>query len=322
MKSRQKLIQWSLLAVLLSSATMLAGASRAQAQQNGAPGVPVRMTVTANVADGKRLPELNAEDVQVKRGDSRLQVHELVPAKGDRAGLDLFVLVDDAADSSLGTHLDELRAFVKEQPSTTSIGVGYMRNATVQIVQNFTTDKEAAAKAIRLPLGSAGAYGSPYLSVIDLMKRWPDSSNRREVLMITDGGDRARGGARHGLSIDPDVYSASAVAQRTGTVIHAIYTPGVGRMHRNFFATTNGQTGIAKLAEETGGESFYMGRQAPVSFGPYLEQLQRTLNNQYLLTFSATPEKKAGPQYVSLSTEIAGVEFAAADSVWVSAAAR
>lgn len=322
MKARQKFVQFSLLAIVLSGATMLASASRVQAQQSATQNVSVRMTVTANVADGKRLPELNAEDVQVKRGDSRLPVHELVPARGGRAGLDLFVLIDDAADSSFGTHLNELRAFVKEQPSTTSIGVGYMRNATVQIVQNFTTDKEAAAKAIRLPLGSAGAYGSPYLSVIDLMKRWPESSNRREVLMITDGVDRARGGSRHGLNIYPDVDSASAVAQRTGTMIHTIYTPGVGRMHHNFFEATNGQMGIAKLAEETGGESFYMGLQAPVSFGPYLEQLQRTLNNQYLLSFSATPEKKAGPQYVSLSTEVAGVEFAAADSVWVSAGAR
>jgi hypothetical protein len=298
MKARQKFVQLSLLAAVLSCTTMFATASRAQAQQTAAPGIPVKMTVTANVADGKRLPEITAEDVLIKQGNSRLPVTELVPARGDRAGLDLFVLIDDGADSSLGTHLDELRAFVKEQPPTTSVGIGYMRNATVQIVQNFTTDHETAAKAIRLPLGNPGAYGSPYLSVIDLMKRWPEHSNRREVLMITDGIDRARGGPRRGLNIYPDVDSASAVAQRTGTMIHAIYTPGVGRIHRNFWEATNGQIGIAKLAEETGGESYYMGLQAPVSFGPYFEQLQRTLNNQYLLSFSATPGKKAGPQYV------------------------
>jgi hypothetical protein len=86
-----------------------------------------------------------------------------------------------------------------------------MRNASVQIVQNFTNDHAAAAKALRLPLGSAGAYGSPYLSAIDLMKRWPETQNRREVVMVTDGINRARGGPRwRGLSNNPDVDSATA----------------------------------------------------------------------------------------------------------------
>ena len=59
----------------------------------------------------------------------------------------------------------------------------------------------------------------------------------------------------------------------------------------------------------TGGESFFLGTQAPVSFSPYLEQLQRILDNQYLLTFSAAPGKKAGLQYVTVTTEVAGVDF-------------
>ena len=51
-------------------------------------------------------------------------------------------------------HLDDLKTFINAQPSTTLVGVGYMRNATVQIVQDLTTDHAAAAKALRLPLGS------------------------------------------------------------------------------------------------------------------------------------------------------------------------
>jgi len=196
-----------------------------------------------------------------------------------------------------------------------------MRNATVQIVQDFTTDHAAAAKALRLPLGSAGAYGSPYLSVIDLMTRWPANQNRREVVMVTDGIDRARRGMFwRGLNVNPDVDSASDVAMRTGTIIHTIYAPGVGRLYRNYWEATNGQLGIAKLSDVTGGESFFLGLQSPVSFAPYLDQLQKILDNQYLLSFSAKPDKKAGLQYVTLSTEVAGVEFAAADAIWVPAA--
>jgi hypothetical protein len=282
--------------------------------------VPVQMTVTLEVlGNDKRMPEVNREDVMVKQGKDRLQVTDWVPARGDRAGLDLFILIDDASDTSLGGQLNDLRAFINAQPSTTAVGIGYMRNATVQIVQNFTNDHAAAAKALRVPIGSTGAYGSPYLSVIDLMNRWPDHPNRREVIMVTDGIDRARGGPRpRGLSpISADVDSASAVAQRTGTIIHTIYSPGVGRLYHNFWEANNGQSGIAKLSDETGGESFFLGLQAPVSLQPYLDQIQKILENQYLLTFETNPGKKAGPQYVSLSTEVAGVEFASADSVWV-----
>jgi len=175
---------------------------------------------------------------------------------------------------------------------------------------------------LRLPIGSTGAYGSPYLSVIDLMKRWPENSNRHEVIMVTDGIDRAhRGFPNRGLGpISPDVDSASAVAQRTGTIIHTIYHPGVGRLHHNFWEANNGQNGIAKLSDQTGGESYFLGLQAPVSIKPYLDQIQNILENQYVLKFEAQPGKKAGLQSVTLTTEIAGVEFASADSVWVPAA--
>ncbi|MGB8594976.1 MAG: hypothetical protein WA350_10785 [Candidatus Sulfotelmatobacter sp.] len=291
------------------------------AQEASTATVPVKMTVTANVASDKRMPEINQQDVFVKQGKERLRVTEWFPAQGDRAGLDLFILIDDASDARLGSHLEDLGTFINAQPSTTSVGVGYMRNATVQIVQDFTTDHAAAAKALRLPLGSAGAYGSPYLSVIDLMTRWPANQNRREVVMVTDGIDRARRGMFwRGLNVNPDVDSASDVAMRTGTIIHTIYAPGVGRLYRNYWEATNGQLGIAKLSDVTGGESFFLGLQSPVSFAPYLDQLQKILDNQYLLSFSAKPDKKAGLQYVTLSTEVAGVEFAAADAIWVPAA--
>ena len=172
-----------------------------------------------------------------------------------------------------------------------------MRNGTVQIAQNFTTEHNQAAKALRLPMASSGAYGSPYLSVIDLMKRWPADANRREVMMITDGIDRFRGGPRYrGLSfISPDVDSASPVAQRTGTTSTTIFTRGVGRLGNNFWEITNGQNGMAKLSEETGGESFYLGTQNPVSFKPYLDGLQKDLDNQYMLEFQAMPGEKSEP---------------------------
>jgi hypothetical protein len=76
---------------------------------------------------------------------------------------------------------------------------------------------------------------------------------------------------------------------------------------------------MAKLADETGGESFFLGIGQPVSFGPYLDRLQSSLDNRYRLEFNAMPGKKPGLQYVKLTTEVAGVEVNSADSVWVAA---
>jgi hypothetical protein len=289
---------------------------------NAQTSVTARMTVTLDVmGEGKRTPQVNLEDVKVMQGKESLKVTGWVPACEDQASLDLFILIDDVSDSSLGLQLEDLRAFIRTQPETTSVGVGYMSNAVVQIAQNFTTDHAAAAKALRLPLGNVAAYRSPYRSVIDLMNRWPQNGNRREVIMITDGIERDRGGPRfHGLeAIYPEVDFASTVAQRTGTMIHTIYAPGVGRLGHNFWEAHNGQNGIAKLSDETGGETFYLGFQQAVSFKPYLDRIQKILANQYLLTFEVKPAKKAGLKRVTIKTEVAGVEFGSADSVWVPA---
>lgn len=291
----------------------------AQEKETGST-VPVRMTVTVQLLDeNKRMPEVNREDVIVRQEKERLQVTEWTPARGEHAGLDLFFLVDDALDQGVGTQLDDLRAFIKAQPPTALVGIGYMRNTTVQIVENFTKDHEQAAKALRLPIASPGSFGSPYLSAIDLMKRWPEDHNRRELVMITDGIDRARGGPRfRGLSsIIPDVDTAGDVAQRTGTIIDTMYARGTGRLAHNFWEATNGQNGISKLSDVSGGQSFFLGLQNPVSFKPYLDTLQKTLGNQYILEFNAIPGKKSGLQSVKLSTEVAGVELVSADSVWV-----
>jgi hypothetical protein len=284
---------------------------------------PIKNTVTVRLlGDNKRMPEVTQDDVIVKQGKNQLQVTSWTPALGQQAGLDLFVLIDDASDTSLGSQYGDLRAFISAQPASTRVGVGYMQNGTVRMAQDFTTDHDKGAQALRLPLASSGAYGSPYLSVIDLMKRWPDTSNRREIVMITDGIDRFRARPIYRGSsqyISPDVDNASSVAQRTGTMIHTIFTRGIGRLGNNFWEINNGQNSLAKLSDETGGESYSLGMQNAVSFKPYLDSLQSALDNQYLLEYKAVPGKKAGLQPIQLNTPVAGVELNGADNAWVDA---
>ncbi len=317
MKSRRMKLFYSCLTAL----GVLLNITSSQAADREAPVPSVQMTVTASVANGKQMPDINLHAVHVRHGNERLEVTDWVPARGTHAGLDLFILIDDALDPRLGSQLDALRTFIDGQPATTRVGVGYIRNATLQVTQQFTTDHAQAANALRLPLGFPGIYSSPYLSIVDLMKRWPESTNRREVLMITDGIDRARGYSRlrRGFISNPDVDYATSVAQRTGTMIHTIYAPGVGRYRRTYWEQTSGQMNAAKLSYNTGGESFFLGLQGPVSITPYLDELQEKMDNQYLLSFVAKPSKKAGLQSVSLSIEVAGVELSTHAAVWVPA---
>jgi hypothetical protein len=312
-------------------------------EKSGAPTtVQVHMVITDEaVRDGAEVPVLRPENVQVKQGKNLLKIDTILPARGDNAALQFFVLIDDTCDSSIGNSLNDLRDFINAQPATTVIGVGYMSNATIQIAQNFTADHALAAKAIRLPRGNLSAMDSPYLSLISLIKGWPEQKVRREVLMVSDGIDRLRGdrtssepssySAGYGRSsrstmptlssgmstMSPDVDTASRTGQRYGVIVHGIYATGVGRAGRNGWEAQLGQGGVGKITDETGGEYFSLGTQNLVSFKPYLDRLQKVLDNQYYLVFRAIPKNKAGLQRVNISTQLADVEIAAADSVWV-----
>jgi hypothetical protein len=274
-----------------------------------------RIVVTAEGRHGKAAPVITREDVQVYHGNDRLQVADWIPCTGSNAGVQLFILIDDSASTSLGSQLDDIRAFINAQPSGTEIAVGYMRNGTADVVANFTSDHARAAKSLRLPLGSIGASASPYFSLDDTIKRWPAGSERREVLLITDGIDRFGGNG----PANPYVDAAIEHAQRAGIVVFAVYVTGVGHDGHSFWSITWGQNYLSELAEKTGGEAWMLGFQTPVSLSPYLDDLTHRLSQQYLLSFFPKPEKKAGLQRIRLRTELQNVDLAGQESVYAGA---
>ena len=303
-----------IIAGALLAVTALAS-SQVVAQQASSTGVPAHMAVTVEPRHGSNVPVINREDVMAYRGRDRAKVTDWLPLQAEHAGLQLFILIDDAANTSLGSQLEDIRQFINTQPSSAAIGVAYMRNGTADILQNLTNDHAQAAKALRLPLGDAGASGSPYFSLVDLIKRWPESPVRREILLLSDGIDRFGGSGPS----NPYVDSAIEDAQRAGVIIFSIYTPGTGHFGHSFWRMNWGQNYLSQVSDETGGESYYLGFGAPVSLAPYLDDLTHRLTRQYLLTFLAKPEKKAGLQQVKLRTEVPNAELVAADRVYVPA---
>jgi len=316
--------------VVVTVASLILTSPPAQPRTPIATTVPVQMIVTVGAYHGTDVPAVSREDVMVYQGRERDEVKDWIPLQGDRARLELFVLLDDASRAEFGAQLEDLRKFIEAQAPTTAVGLGYMRNGVVDIAERFTTDHAKVANLARLPLAEAGASANPYLSIVDVIKRWPTDSTvhqpvmnrwpdipvRHEILVISDGIDRAG----HTGIANPYVDQAIVEAQRAGVIIYTIYARGVGLYGRSIWRINWGQNYLSQVAEETGGESFYLGSETEVSFTPYLDEINRRLSHQFLLAFFARAEKTGGLQRIKLKTEVPNAELVAAEKVYVAAA--
>ena len=302
---------------LLAIAALIVGLFPAHAQDKpSSSSAEVTTVVTALGPKFTAPPALGKQDITVTEGKQKREVTNWVPAQGDKAALQLAVVIDDADNTDLAIQLSDIKNFITSQPARTAIGVFYASNGAVQPASQFSTDHEAVAKSVRIPIGYTGAYSSIYLSVMSLIKGWPVTAGaRREILLIADGIDRFRGD----FPISPDVDSTVENAQKAGVIIHTLFAAGVGRGARNSFRLNLGQSNLAKIADATGGEAFFQGFFTPVSYAPFLQQLDVVLKNQYWLSWASERSKKAKGELRSfrVRTEQHGVEISAADRIFV-----
>jgi len=275
--------------------------------------VPARMTVTVEAARGKEVGELNRQDVLVFHNKQRLTVTDWTALKNEHASLELFLLLDDASGMSLGSQLGDLRDFINSQPAATQIGIAYMQNGGAKIVQNLTADHARAAEALRLPFGAIAAGTSPYLALDDLIKKWPASNVRREVVMISSGVDPLGGPS----PLNPFLDMVIEHAQLSGFIVYTMYAPQAGHAGHSFGIANSGQNHLAQLAEATGGESYMLGFGAPVSFEPYLRDLAEHLAHQYSIEFQVPASSQPELLSVKIESEVPGIEIIAAPRVFV-----
>jgi hypothetical protein len=286
------------------------------AQQPAPQMAPVSVVVSVEARHGKEVPVVeHKEDVRALEGKNRLMVTGWVPLQGNQANLDLLILIDQSAGQIVASQFDDLRRFMGAQPPTTAIAVGYMEYGTVRMSQNFTKDHDAAGKALRIPIGAAAGGNSPYLSITDVIKRWPESKARHTIFLICDGIDPLQPGIT-----DSYLDQAIETAQQTGTQIYPIYAAGAGHFGHTLWRINQGQNNLSELADKTGGEAYFQGLSTPVSFAPFLEQFAERINHQYLLTFLIKPANKPSFRHVRLETEVPDAELVTADRVYVPAA--
>jgi VWFA-related protein len=274
----------------------------------------VTMTVTA-VGKKQSPPLIKKQDVDLFQGKERSQVANL--RRGD--SLFLAILIDDSLDHDVAGEWKDLKSFINAQPESTYIAIAYGRNSSAMVAQDFTNDHALAAKALRMPLGSQGAFSSPYLSVQDWLKRWPtDGGDRRSIIMISSGVDYFRSSFD---PIDPDLQSTIERAQKENINIWTIYYPDAGHIGLRSFRVFNAQSNLSRLSEATGAESYYLAFGRPVSLKPYFDEIQNHLNNQYLLTFNGDSGGTKGKfQRIRVATEIPSVQFMTPSEVFLPAA--
>jgi VWFA-related protein len=296
--------------VLLAAMVLPAAAVPLTSKAAATDAPVVTMTVTAVGKKDTQPPALKKEDVQLYEGKERVQVADW--KRGD--ALFLAVLIDDSLESNVANQWGDLKAFFMAQPENTYIAVAYARNGSAMVAQDFTKDHALAGKALRLPLGNAGAFTSPYLTLQDWMKRWPETGERKSIILFSSGVDYFRGSFD---PIDPDLDTTVARAQKQNINIWTIYIPDAGHVGRREFRVFNAQSNLSRLSEETGAESYYLGFGMPVTLKPYFDEIQMHLNNQYLISFVGNGGKKGKFERVRLVSEAPNVEFLTPSEVFL-----
>lgn len=314
-------IKFAFLSPVVLIAVALASSLAAQTAppQSASPDL-VQVTITATGRSGAMPPVLGRQDVSVHQSNQPRPVVSLIPANSSKAPLDLVILVDDSLNTNLGLQFRGLKEFIRSLPENTRIAIAYGANGMARMQQNFTTDRAAAEKAIRLPNAQFQGSSGIYFALNDLIKKWPAGADRREVLLISDGIDLTYGIDESTPGQNLALNQAIRTAQRNNITVYCLFASGAGFLARNQFLIMNGQSCLGKLALDTGGDSFFLGFQTPVSFHPFLQALTKMIEQQYLLTFRAALPQKAGFHSLNVSTEMPRVELLAPTHIYLPAA--
>jgi hypothetical protein len=270
-----------------------------------------RLIVTAEGHDRAVPPEVSRDSISVEVDKRPAKVQEWELLRGANAALQLYIVIDDGTNTDVASQFGDLKKFIEGQPASTQIGLAYLRNGAVEIVAPMTGDRAALEKKLRIPLGQPGIAASPYLGISDLIRKWPAADARRQVLLISSGIDPFYSPPD---PQNPYLLKAIEDAQRAGILVHSIYFPGAGHVGHSYWRLNSGENYLSELGDETGGEAYWQGTGAPVSFAPFPKDLDQRLRNQYLLAVTAD-ETKPGLQPVRVMTSIRGVSLMSASKI-------
>jgi hypothetical protein len=265
----------------------------AQGQRDNKKGTgakPVTVPVTIRLREQRREVEMRFVDYILKE-DGELQTI-LSIRKPSENPVTLAILMQDDLVPSVSTESKGMANFVRRLPTGSRVMIGYIRSGSLDVRRKFTTDLEKAAAGVRPPLSLASASPfNPYVEVIEALRRFDAQPlGRRAIILVSDGVDTSRGldSSSPGLSLD--LQRAINEAQRRSVPIYAIYVPSAGAS--GGLLGINGQSCLERLSKETGGVAFFEGTGAPVSFDPFIKEIDASISMQIALTYLSTHAEK------------------------------
>jgi hypothetical protein len=277
-------------------------------------------TVTILNKQAKAAPPMVTRKELYLRVDGRpAAITRWQPASGP---LQIVLLIDNGARTSLGQQMNDIRSFVRELPSGAALGIAYMQNGQAQFTGPLTADKERALQELQLPAGTPGSSASPYFCLSDLAKHWPshEQGARREVIMVTNGVDNYE--PRYDPN-DPYVLSAIRDSLQAGLVVNSIYWTNSGWFGHTAYAANTGQNLLIQVAQATGGKLYWQGFGNPVTFQPYFKDLLKRFGAQYELRFAAPMlERKPYVANLNLKVHVPDAKVDAPNRVWLTSAAE
>ena len=274
-------------------------------------GRPVTIPLTIKLNSRQLEPETELQNIDLTISeDGEPQTILSIRGVGTNSPITLAVLVQEDLVPSVSNEMKSVAEFIRNLPKGSRVMVGYLRTGTLQVRQKFTTDLEKAAKAVRPPTGfaNAGPY-NPYVEVIEALKKFESQPlGRRAIMLVSDGLDISRGVDSSAPTQSLDLQRAVNESQRRGVAIYGFYAPTI-LASRDSLLAANAQSSLLRLSDETGGHAFFQGLGAPVSFDPFLRELDSSLQKQAALTFLSTHLKK-GFHRLEVTSSTPGVRVA------------
>jgi hypothetical protein len=314
------MLMYKLHAATLFAAASLFTASLALAAE---PKQEVQASTVITILPENEMPGgIPEEALHLKLDGKASSITGFTPLRDPQSKVEMVVLIDGGARSSLGTQMNDIAKFIESLRPDAKVAVAYMMNGRAVLGGPLTTDHASVLRDLHLTAGSgeAGISGSPYFCLSDLAKNWPSSDlhARREVVMITDGVDYYDQRYDPG---DPYVHTAMDDAVRARVIVYAVYWRSADRFDNTNYAASDGQNLLAQITEGTGGTSYWEGTGNPVSLTPYFADIDRRLNNQYELDFMTAVGDKPEMQSIKLSVS-AHAKVSAPQEVYVHSAAE
>jgi VWFA-related protein len=248
---------------------------------------PVTVPVTIRVRESKPEIEMRTVDFLL-REDGEMQTILSIRRPSENP-ISLAILIQDDLVSSVGTETKGLANFIRQLPGGSRIMTGYIRSGSLEVRRKFTTDIEKAAANLRPPMGLASASPfNPFVEIIEALRRFDSQPlGRRAIIVVSDGLDVSRGIDSSAPGQSLDLQRAITEAQRRSVAIYSIYAPPAAASG-NQLLSANGQSCLEKLSSETGGRAYFQGTGAPVSFDPFLKEIDASLARQIALTYLST----------------------------------